>query len=123
MDINDLSTMSVTRSIALSGKKSGGLICIRGTHIGTMITLDNDKKVILGRDASVCTHVINDKQVSRKHIEITYVGTLNKYRIVDFSSNGTYTGDGIRLEKGKEYYLDPAEELYLGNEDNLYKLR
>lgn len=115
--------MQVTRSFALSEDKQGGLICIRGTHIGKLIPLPSDQKVIFGRDATQCTYAITDAQVSRKHCEITYVGALNKYRVVDYSKNGTFLGNGARLEREKEYYLSSAEELYMGNEDNLYKLR
>ena len=120
---NDIRTMSVTKSLALSQDKNGGLICIRGTHIGKFIPLPNDEIITLGRDATQCNYAIVDSQVSRKHCEITYVGALNKYRVVDYSKNGTFLGDGRRLEKGKEYYLTSTEELYLGNEDNLYKFR
>lgn len=121
--VNNLLTMSVTQSIALSGEKVGGLICIRGSHLGQLIPLPSDKPVMLGRDATQCTYVITDLQVSRKHCEIVYVAALEKYRVVDYSKNGTFLGNGTRLRKGEEYYLAPAEELYLGNEDNLYKLR
>lgn len=122
-NVNDLLTMQVTQSIALSEEKAGGLICIRGSHIGQLIPLPSDKVVVLGRDATQCTCVITDAQVSRKHCEIVYIAALEKYRVMDFSKNGTFQGDGTRLIKGKEYYFSSAEELYLGNEDNLYKLR
>ncbi len=121
--VNDISTMQVTQSIALSEAKSGGLICIRGTHIGQMIPLPSDEVVSLGRDATQCTYTITDVQVSRKHCEITYIAALEKYRVVDYSKNGTYLGNGTRLERGKEVLLAPREELYLGNSGNLYKLR
>lgn len=121
--VNNVATMQVTKSLALSEQKQGGLICIRGTYIGQLIPLPNDEKVLLGRDDAVCTYVISDSHVSRKHCEITYVATLNKYRVIDYSKNGTFLGDGKRLEKEREYYLSSREELYLGNEDNLYKLR
>lgn len=121
--VNDLTTMQVSRSLALSEAQQGGLICIRGSHLGKMIPLPCDEVVVLGRDATKCTWVITDAQVSRKHCEIVYIAALNKYRVTDFSKNGTFLGNGERLERGKEYYLSPREELYLGNEDNLYKLR
>ncbi len=120
---NNLLTMSVTKSLALSEEKKGGLICIRGTHIGKFISLPSDKTVTLGRDAAKCTYAIVDMQVSRKHCEITYIGAMEKYRVVDYSKNGTFLGNGTRLQYGKEYYLSSTDELYLGNEDNLYKLR
>ncbi len=121
--MNCVPTMQVTKSLAMSSEASGGLICIRGSHLGQMIPLPGDKVFIFGRDATVCAYVLNDIQVSRKHCEITYVPALNQYRVVDLSSNGTFLGDGTRLERGKEYYLPSATELYMGNGDNLYKFR
>lgn len=121
--VNDVSTMQVTSSLAMSQEASGGLICIRGSHLGQMIPLPGDKVFLFGRDATTCAYVLNDIQVSRVHCEITFVPALGKYRVKDLSSNGTYLGDGTRLERDKEYYLPPATELYMGNGDNLYKFR
>lgn len=120
---NDTSTMRVTHSLAMSSSSSGGAVCIKGHHIGRMIPLPADKPVLFGRDAAACQYAVNDIQVSRQHCTITYIATLNQYRIVDTSSNGTFLGTGERLVKYKEYYLPPATEIYLGNGDNLYKLR
>lgn len=120
---NDTSTMRVTHSLAMSSSSSGGAVCIKGHHIGRMIPLPADKPVLFGRDAAACQYAVNDIQVSRRHCTITYIATLNQYRIVDTSSNGTFLGTGERLVKYKEYYLPPATEIYLGNGDNLYKLR
>ena len=120
---NDTSTMRVTHSLAMSSSSDGGVVCMRGRNIGHMIPLPADKPVLFGRDAVACQHAINDIQVSRQHCTISYIATLNKYRIVDTSSNGTFLGTGERLAKYKEYYLPPATEIYLGNGDNLYKLR
>lgn len=123
MNMNDDMTMTVTRSIALSGAEEGGLICIKGDHIGQMISLPGDKPVMFGRDASLCTYVLSDAQVSRKHCEITYVGSTNQYRVIDYSKNGTFIGTTEKMTPEKEYYLEPGTELYIGNKRNLYKLR
>ena len=77
---NDVSTMSVTRSLAMSSAPAGGLVCIGGAQIGTMITLLSDKTVYIGRDATRCQHVITDAKVSRVHCSFTYVGTINQCR-------------------------------------------
>lgn len=120
---NDTATMRVTHSLAMSSAPVGGAVCIRGSHMGRMIPLPADQPVIFGRDATVCQYAINDIQVSRQHCTVTYIAALNQYRIMDTSSNGTFLGTGERLKKNKEYYLPPATEIYLGNGDNLYKLR
>lgn len=121
--INDQKTMSVTKSLALTSSKTGGLICIRGSHLGQMIPLPPDKVITFGRDRAVNQIIMEDPQISRRHCQIMYVPALEKYKIVDLSSNGTYLGTGERLQRNKEYYLPSATELYMGNGDNLYKLR
>lgn len=122
-NINTRETMQVTRSLALSSEPSGGLICIRGKHLGHMISLPADRIMIFGRDPAECSIVLNDSMVSRLHCQITYIAALEQYRIVDFSKNGTFLGDGTRLQSGKEYHVKSATEIYLGNRDNLYKLK
>lgn len=122
-NINTRETMQVTRSLALSSEPSGGLICIRGSQLGHMISLPADRIMTFGRDPAECNIVLHDSLVSRLHCQITYIAAMEKYRIVDFSKNGTFWGDGTRLQSGKEYYVKSATEIYLGNSDNLYKLR
>lgn len=106
----------------MSTEQSGAMICIRGKEIGAMVPLDSDKKVTAGRDPSVSNYVIADPKVSGKHFEITFVGALKKYLVVDDSRNGTFLKDGSRLQRGKEYYLPPMTELWFGD-GNIYKLR
>lgn len=121
---NDVNTIQVTRSLAMSAEMSqGAMICIKGHAIGKMVALPDDRKMIVGRDPSICSLVLSDPKVSRIHLEITYIGTLKKYRVLDYSSNGTYLSSQVRLEKDHEYYLEPSTELWLGSGDIRYKLR
>lgn len=116
--------MSVTRSFAMSqDHASGAMICIRGDAIGSMVSLQSDRKVVVGRDPSVCNLVISNPKVSRKHLEIMYIGALNKYRVVDCSSNGTFLQNRYRLDRNQEYYLESMTELRFGSDDVIYKLR
>lgn len=119
---NNADTMRVTRSLAMSAEPSGAMICIRGEAIGSMIALKSDKRIRVGRDPTVCDYIISDPKVSGKHFEITYIGALKQYRVVDYSRNGTFKKNGFRLQKDKEYYLPPAAELQFGD-GNIYKLR
>lgn len=121
--INDTGNMRVTHSLAMSQELTGAMICIQGQALGSMLSLKSDKRLIVGRDAMVCDYAVLDSRVSRKHMEITYIGALNKYRIVDYSSNGVFLQDGSRLVKNKEYYLPPGTEINLGQGNNRYKLK
>lgn len=121
--MNDIHTMQITKSLAMSSESYGAMICIRGAEIGTMVSLKSDRKLVAGRDSTICGHVISGSKISRKHFEITYIGSLNKYLVLDCSSNGIYLKNGCRLQKGQEYYLSPMEELQLGDKSTIYKLR
>lgn len=123
LEMNTRKTMQVTRSLALSTEPTGGLVCVRGEHLGQMISLPGDKAVVFGRDPAVSNIVLKGNRISRKHCQITYVASLEQYRIVDHSKNGTFLGDGTRLQREKEYYVKPATEIYIGDKDNLYKFR
>ncbi|MCI5884255.1 MAG: FHA domain-containing protein [Clostridiales bacterium] len=120
---NDIHTMSVTRSLAMSAASEGALICIRGDNIGTMVTLPSDKDIYVGRDATRCQYILTNSKISRIHCCFTYVGTINQYRVIDQSTNGTFLENGERLISGREYYLLPSTKLYIGNENNLFQLR
>ena len=121
--VNNAETMQVTRSLAMSSDLHGAMVCIGLTDIGKMLTLESDRTVTVGRDPGMCEYVLADAKISRKHLEITYVGALNKYRVVDLSSNGTLLANGTRLIRKQEYYLGPRTELYLGSKKNLFKLQ
>lgn len=122
-NVNNTNTMRVTHSLAMSQELTGAMICIQGVALGSSLSLRSDIKVLVGRDASVCDFIVPDPKVSRKHMEITYVGALNQYRIIDYSSNGTFLQDGRRLSKQQEYYLPPGTELCFGQGNNRYKLK
>ncbi len=122
--VNDVNTMQVTRSLALSGEGAqGAMICVKGDAIGQMLALPNDRKIVVGRDPSICDLTLSNPKVSRKHLEITYIDMLKKYRVLDYSTNGTFISNQIRLRKNHEYYLEPATELWLGSGETRYKLR
>lgn len=121
--VNNARTMQVTRSLAMSAELSGAMICIKGASVGSMIPLPSDRRITVGRDSSVCNYTVSGAKVSRKHLEITYIGSLNKYLVVDRSSNGTFIRNNEKLNKGQEYYLKPLTELKLGNGENIYKLK
>lgn len=120
---NDTDSMRVTRSLALSRELVGGMVCIMGQGVGRMLSLESDLRMVVGRDDAVCDFTVPDPKVSRKHMEITYIGAVNQYRIVDYSKNGVFLKDGRRLEKNKEYYLPPKTEFNLGQGNNRYKLK
>lgn len=106
-----------------AGAKTG-VMCTAGEYLGVTIPLEKSTDVvIIGRDASCCNLVLSGAKISRKHCEISYSTITNRYRVVDYSSNGTYIRGGSRLEKDRATDLLPGTVIYLGNEMNSFCLK
>ena len=121
--MNNKNTMQVTRSLAMSSMVIGEMICIAGDDIGKDIVLDSDRMVSVGRDAAVCDYVLTSPVISRKHLDVKYVGSLGRYLLIDQSSNGTFQANGERMQKGKEYYLSSGDMVMLGDKNQVYRFR
>lgn len=103
--------------------KVGKLICVKGSCAGYEFELKDNEQVVIGKDAKVSSIVIDPayKEVSRKHVSVSYNAMSDQYCVVDYSSNGTWA-DGQRLELGKRAYLSHGTTLKLANDKNIFKL-
>lgn len=111
-------------AVAVKGDPSkNGVLCLAGEYLGVSIPLEENDAVVLGRDATCCNLVLNGGKISRKHCEIRYDTGRKIYRVVDFSTNGTFIKGGSRLEKEKTVELAPGTVLYLGDEQNTFRLQ
>ena len=61
------------------------------------------------------------KEISRKHVGVCYDIIRDQYRVVDYSSNGTWA-NGSKLVPGQEFYLPHGTELKLANDKNTFRL-
>ena len=61
----------------------------------------------------------HDTNISRVHCYIRYDRSKNIFYLSDVSVNGTYLEGGRRLEKNKEYALQPGAKFYLASKNNL----
>ena len=102
---------------------SGTLVGVKGTCAGYAFTLNPGEEVIIGKDARVASVVIDPayKEVSRKHVGVMYDAGRDQYRVVDYSSNGTWA-NGSRLTAGQPVYLPHGTELKLANGKNIFHL-
>lgn len=101
----------------------GGLLCLAGDYPGVSIPLEGKTAVAIGRDASCCNLVVKGGRISRKHCEISYDAQRALYRVVDYSTNGTFVKGGLRLEKERPTELSPGTIILLGNEENSFRLK
>lgn len=106
-----------------SPKAQGGIIGVKGSCAGYRFDINSGDEIVIGKDATVSNVVIDPsyKEVSRKHVSIIYDGIRDQYRVVDFSSNGTWA-NGSKLIIGQEVYLSHGSELKLANDKNIFRL-
>ena len=102
---------------------TGSLIGVKGSCAGYNFDLTSGEEIIIGKDAKVSMVVIDPayKEISRKHVGVCYDIIRDQYRVVDYSSNGTWA-NGSRLVPGQEVYLPHGTELKLANDKNTFRL-
>ncbi|MDO8494254.1 MAG: sigma 54-interacting transcriptional regulator [Deltaproteobacteria bacterium] len=84
------------------------LVVLEGPNKSKKITLNKNKFAIGKKDTNDL--VLNDKTVSRNHLEIIY--SSDSFLLKDLSStNGTY----LNGSKVKEAYLEPGDTIKVGN--------
>lgn len=101
----------------------GGLTVLRGENAGMEIPLEDGNNLILGRNSTECNLVVMGPKVSRKHCVVSYDAGRRMYSLKDYSSNGTYFANGVRLEPLTVVWAKPGTEFYLGNKDNVFRLK
>lgn len=103
--------------------KTGQLLGVKGSCAGYLYELNNGEEIIIGKDAKMSQVVIDPayKEVSRKHVSVCYDMVRDQYRVVDFSSNGTWA-NGEKLTNGQPVYLYRGSEIKLANGKNIFTL-
>lgn len=102
---------------------TGSLIGVTGSCAGYNFDLTSGEEIVIGKDAKVASVVIDTayKEISRKHVGVCYDIIRDQYRVVDYSSNGTWA-NGSKLIPGQEAYLPHGTELKLANDKNKFRL-
>ena len=92
-------------------------------YAGSSYPLAPNQPVILGRDPAYAKIVFSQgaQKISRRHCEVMFNSQVQKYRVTDFSSNGTYV-NGSRLPANSPVLLTRGTELALGDNNNIIRL-
>lgn len=101
----------------------GSLKGLKGSCAGYTFDLTSGEEIIIGKDAKVSSVVIDTayKEISRKHVGVCYDVIRDQYRVVDYSSNGTWA-NGSKMVPGQAVYLPHGTELKLANDKNVFLL-
>lgn len=105
------------------GITTGKVEAVSGVYEGAVIELPYGEQVIIGRDEKSCNLVIDDKEISRKHCEISYDTHQKCYYVTNYSTNGVFLGSGQELKKETSVSLQPGTILQLGRTQNFFLLK
>lgn len=101
---------------------SGVLIGMNGAYSNSRIPIEERTELTLGRDSIACNLIVNGAKISRKHCGVKYDPNMQVYRVIDYSTNGTYAGDGTRLLSNQYTQLKKGSIIYLGDQSNMFQL-
>lgn len=106
------------------GKKSNEAVVIgvSGRFAGSTFAIDN--RVVIGRNPEKCTvcYPVDTKGISGVHCEIRK--TSNGFEIVDCgSSNGTFLGNGQRLQPNVPTTIPNGTYFYLASNEQMFQIK
>lgn len=109
-------------SAPASSVETGELVGINGQYSGSTIKIEAKGELVIGRDSTSCNLIVSGAKVSRRHCAVKYDPASHTYRVIDYSSNGTYTSDGKRLLANQYTSLPKGTTIYLGDQSNMFRL-
>lgn len=109
---------SVTRP--MTQPKTGFLIGIQGNFTGAEIPIEYGGELVVGRDPSRCSLVVDQPYVSRVHVKIGFDGKA--FQATDCSEVGTFDLQKGRLPKDKTVSLPSGTHLQIGTTGDIFKL-
>ena len=124
MGIGSTGGKKPTSHIPAASRAAGAALeGVAGMYAGSSYPLEPNQPVILGRDPAYAKIVFSQgaQKISRRHCEVMFNSRVQKYRVTDFSSNGTYV-NGSRLPANSPVLLTRGTELALGDNNNIIRL-
>jgi len=102
---------------------TGSLIGMSGTCAGYNFEISPGEEIIIGKDASEASVMIDPsyKEISRKHLGVSYDVIQDVYLVTDYSSNGTWA-NGQRLQRGVRTTQRHGTVLKLATDKNTFRL-
>lgn len=107
-----------------TGIFEGEIISLSGTDKGITYPARNGEEIIIGKDPNVSNIVIDMKygKISRKHCGIKYDAANGTYKVIDYSSNGTYINSVKQLSRGIYVNVPRGTIINLAKENLNYML-
>jgi hypothetical protein len=91
---------------------------------GATIPIPPGEEVTIGRDAAKAHLVIEHGagEISGLHCGVAFDMRKNRYRVTDYSRNGTFTENGDRLTANMATVVPRGTLIYLSGRENSFRL-
>lgn len=99
----------------------GTLVGINGKYSGITFQVQ-ENYIMIGSDPTRCNIVIEGEGVSPVHCALKYERAIAMYKVCDYSIQGTYIDNNVRLAMNLESILNRNTTLFIGNCENIFKL-
>ncbi|MGN0373756.1 MAG: DUF4234 domain-containing protein [Enterocloster sp.] len=103
--------------------KAGQIIGQNGMYAGVSIDIKDGDSILIGRDGTMSNLVVEDNAVSRRHCRIRFSSVDQMYFVTDLSTNGTFLGNGRKLEKDREVAVTAGTKIILGQSQQTFLLK
>ena len=97
---------------------------VEGMYSGYNFPIEDNEEICIGTnpyDASIVID-INNQLISSQHCIIRYDAQSDSYLVKNVSQFGTFTATGERLSDGMPKIFQRGEKIYLGDQQNVFRL-
>ena len=101
--------------------KEGILIGVTGAYAQARIPVGNGETIVIGRDPSECSIILDEAETSRKHCSVKYNAKEQAYYVVDYSTNGVFDKNGKRLKGLLTYLMHVGDEIRIGSSGEVFR--
>ena len=119
---DDSTNIRIYRSLAMNRKRGGAIVFVKGKLLGTILWIQCDKEITVGRNGATADVVINEARISRLHCGIRYNSETDNYSVIDYSTNGIFRSNGERIQAKDRICMSVGEEIRLGHSENIIRL-
>ena len=114
------SSKATNRRVSHTGVIRG----IAGMYDGYDFPIENNEEISIGTDPALASIVIdvNNEYISPKHCAIIFDANTDSYLVHDNSEYGTYSVESGRIMQGMPKQFGRGEQIYLGDERNVFRL-
>ena len=105
--------VTVTKSLAMSGKESGAIVGVKGIMLGRIHRISQDEEAIIGSDPKESNVVVESKEIDAKLCSVKYIQERKEYVVCNLSG-GYLVAEGEELIINKEYSFEPGTKISIG---------